>query len=236
MERMRIWTSPKGWQNRHTLVFHGLFLPPSQGEWIEHRNHNNAQREYLSHFGQTTSLRWFSSSLNLSCHNPATASHPTPEQQSLKPGYCVENETHGNAWILHIHHFVLLEITDSVLQAKLWKYQIFKSRQIGVPLVGSVTQIHYESFGSHTAVTVSVMRAQASQATALFLEVFISCHFFNHQRINRIALCVPARMCGAGTWESTMSAMGSDLWALPWGKNQWLELIKSADDTAFICL
>lgn len=98
---------------------------------------------------------------------------------------------------LHIHHSGLLEVTDRVLQAKLWKHQIFKSRQIGTPLVGCVTQIHYESFGSHTAVSVSVMRARASQATALFLHVFISCHFFNRQRINRI-LC-SCGMCGAVT-------------------------------------
>lgn len=32
---------------------------------------------------------------------PATAAHPTLEGQSPKPGYCTENGTQENAWILH---------------------------------------------------------------------------------------------------------------------------------------
>lgn len=56
MERMRIWTSPKGWQNRHILLFQGFFLPLSQREW-------SRGGIFIQFWG------WFSSSPKLSCHS-----------------------------------------------------------------------------------------------------------------------------------------------------------------------
>lgn len=210
MERMRTWTSPRRMAGETSSGIRrikiaepktGLFflprsterrrqqlLPQPHVDWTAWRKPEQCRREGIYQYELLYRLYGAVLPLNLSCCNHVTAEHPilTWDEtiaQSRKVDYRIaklKHVTYGNAWITHIYNFVFLEVSGSVLQENLWKYQIFKSRQTGISLIGSVTQIHYEPFGSNTvyaAVRVSVLRTQTLQNIALFLDVFIICHF-----------------------------------------------------------
>lgn len=147
---------------------------------------------------------------------------------SLKVGYCTAKLKHiayENASIINIYNFVFLEVSDNVSQVKLWKYQIFKNRQVGIPLMRCHTDSLWIIWIWHSLCSCQSFSHESPGITNSSF-IFRCIHFlsfFNYQRIKKIALYIIARMSVAVTLESTISVIRSDLWALPLrGKNQSL--------------
>lgn len=106
---------------------HQQFLPQWHVDWREQRKPEQRGRECIYQYELLYRPRIEDGTvlpLYLSCYNHVTAEHPILTRDetvawSLKVDYCIaklKHVTYGNAWIIYIHNFVVLEVSHSVLQ------------------------------------------------------------------------------------------------------------------------